>query len=279
MRFRIAVLLFLVCLICSVGLAERVSDDWIRLDGCTLIENPYNDGDSFHVRHKGNEYIFRLYFVDCPESDASLPERNGEQAQVFGLAPEAVPAAGVLAKTYTLGLLSDKQFTVYTHWSDARGRSKLKRFYAVILSGEKNLARELVTAGWARAFGEKSNYPDAAHSKRFVEDLKELQDKAKKSGVGAFARVAALAPQENQDPKVTKPAAAESKMTVQKGSSDLLDINTATREQLDTLPDIGLVRADKIIAARPFNSKEDIKRVKGIDEGIFAKIAPLIKAR
>ena len=31
------------------------------------MENPANDGDSFHVRAKEKEFIFRLYFVDTPE--------------------------------------------------------------------------------------------------------------------------------------------------------------------------------------------------------------------
>jgi len=40
---------------------------WETLVDCKLKNNSFNDGDSFHVSHKGKEYIFRLYFVDTPE--------------------------------------------------------------------------------------------------------------------------------------------------------------------------------------------------------------------
>ncbi len=35
--------------------------DWITLDGCQLVPNPANDGDSVHVRVNEKEYLFRLY--------------------------------------------------------------------------------------------------------------------------------------------------------------------------------------------------------------------------
>ena len=45
------------------------------LDNCVLVMNRFSDGDSFHVSAKGKEYIFRLYFVDAPETDAEYPKR------------------------------------------------------------------------------------------------------------------------------------------------------------------------------------------------------------
>ena len=49
--------------------ARNESKDWIVLNNCRLIVNPANDGDSFHVEHQGREHIFRLYFVDTPETN------------------------------------------------------------------------------------------------------------------------------------------------------------------------------------------------------------------
>jgi len=43
------------------------AQSWQELTGCKFAEQDFNDGDSFHVKHKGKEYIFRLYFVDTPE--------------------------------------------------------------------------------------------------------------------------------------------------------------------------------------------------------------------
>jgi len=50
-------------------------EPWVVLNQCQLIPNESNDGDSFHVRAAGKEYLFRLYFVDAPETAESFPER------------------------------------------------------------------------------------------------------------------------------------------------------------------------------------------------------------
>ena len=53
-----------------------------------------------------------------------------------------------------------------------------------------------------------------------------------------------------------------------------VNVNTADREQLQTLKGVGTARADAIIAYReaygPFNSLDDFKKVKGIGDGIIA---------
>ena len=67
------------------------------------------------------------------------------------------------------------------------------------------------------------------------------------------------------------------------GSDGLVDINTATRETLMTLPGIGASKADKIIAYREANggfaSIEDIMLVGGIKEGLFNKVKDRICVR
>jgi hypothetical protein len=61
--------------------ARDGSKDWIVLNNCRLIANPANDGDSFHVSAGEKEYLFRLYFVDAPETDEMIPGRLVEQAK------------------------------------------------------------------------------------------------------------------------------------------------------------------------------------------------------
>ena len=65
--------------------------------------------------------------------------------------------------------------------------------------------------------------------------------------------------------------------------TDLVDINSATRETLMTLPGIGASKADSIIAYRQanggFSSTEDIMLVDGIKEGLFNKVKDRICAR
>jgi len=45
--------------------AER--KNWETLSDCQYVEKANNDGDSFHVKCSGREFVLRLYYVDAPE--------------------------------------------------------------------------------------------------------------------------------------------------------------------------------------------------------------------
>lgn len=76
--------------------------------------------------------------------------------------------------------------------------------------------------------------------------------------------------------KVYIPLQAENIMGVTSTTDSIsiagISINTATEKELDSLPGIGLVTAQKIISARPYSSLEDLISKKVISNSVFGKI-------
>jgi competence protein ComEA len=62
-------------------------------------------------------------------------------------------------------------------------------------------------------------------------------------------------------------------------NSDLLDINSATKDQLATLPGIGAVYSQKILDGRPYRAKTDLVRKNILPQSAYSKIAAMIIAR
>jgi competence ComEA-like helix-hairpin-helix protein len=273
-----------VALACLLGLAscpapalfgqQQPSEDgsgakWEVLERCRLVTNSIVDGDSFRVQHWGREYIFRLYFVDSPESDATLDERARDQAAYFGISPKDIPRAARLASQFTRETLTDKEFTVITRWQNAMGRSRLARFYAVVLVDGKNLAEELVANGHARIYGLRANWPDGPRSSTFINQLKNLEIKAREQQRGVwdeskFPRLSADASSSTNTPPSVPAVPA------------LVDINTASYEELQKLPRIGPKLAERIIAHRPYKSVDDLDKVPGIGPATIKQLKPLI---
>ena len=288
--------------------ARNVSKDWVVLENCRLITNPANDGDSFHVSVGAKEYLFRLYLVDAPETDARNPGRLIEQGKYFGITVPQAIEVGQAAKEFIQEKLS-QPFTVFTHMSDAMGQSRLERFYAFVETKEGDLGEQLVRNGLARSYGFKAAPPGLTSSRIEVEKLQQFEDEAKRDKIGGWGVNTGRLNAHAQTPSAfssfvadgktrSRLAAADSRAVfspVAKPTASItrsspvgttgshakemvplgnIDINTATEKELTMVPGIGHVMAARIIAARPFRSADDLKRVSGIGEKKYAQIRP-----
>jgi len=92
----------------------------------------------------------------------------------------------------------------------------------------------------------------------------------------AAAQAAATTPAKAQQP-ATKPAqtvnvAKPATPARPASAAQMLDLNTATREQLVALPGIGETYADAIIKGRPYKAKAELVQRKVIPSAAYKKI-------
>ena len=72
---------------------------------------------------------------------------------------------------------------------------------------------------------------------------------------------------------------ATAKSATKTPASKLIDINSATVDQLKTLPGISEVYAQKIVAGRPYRVKTDLARKNIIPQATYSKIAGMVIAK
>lgn len=89
----------------------------------------------------------------------------------------------------------------------------------------------------------------------------------------------AFAQEAKTEAKTETTTATKTEKTKKLKRSELMDINTATADQLKTLPGVDDGVAGKIIAGRPYTGKDQLLKQKLVDAGEYAKIRPLIVAK
>lgn len=305
--------------------------EWTTFDNCQLVPNAANDGDSFHIRSNGTEYLVRLYFVDAPETKGGeMAGRLIEQATYFHVSVPEVIEIGRQAKEFVEQKLS-QPFSVQTKKASGLGRSNIERFYGFVQTKDGDLGQLLVANGLARVHGTKVARPGAKNSNEELEQLQQAENRARDAKLGAWRQGVAAGnnspapsaslPTSNPAATVTTTVAAPASTAIPAmprttpvtaahaaavaatqstpipplprtapvtpppaqivtsrtpaaalppavaSTTAKLDVNTASKEQLEKIPGVGPALSERIIAARPFRSADDLKSVKGIGEG------------
>lgn len=263
--------LFVTAALMFGGILPSFSADLQMFSNARLINNPANDGDSFLVEANGKSFHVRLYFVDCPETSVgskSDAQRVREQMRYFGLpSAERIIHFGNEAKTFAESILA-KPFTVHTAFANALGRSAKGRIYGFITTADGNdLASLLVKNGLARTHGIGRQTPDGVSGDEMVERLRVFEISAMLKRVGIWSesdpdRIAELrAKQRSEDQELKE---LQSQVKKAPPPQSVLDLNTASNKELQSIKGIGPVLAERIIAGRPYGTVDDLLKVKGI---------------
>jgi DNA uptake protein ComE-like DNA-binding protein len=285
MKIALTLTLFL-----ASALIIRAADAIQTFPGCTLVEAEWADGDSFPVRlPDGRQVTARLYGADCIEwhvNDETLARRLRAQRRYFGIADTDAASSMKTARDFgkqatlrTRELLA-KPFTVHTAFAGARGNGETERAYAFVTTAEgKDLATILVEDGLARAFGVTRQLPDGTSGNEYREALADLEltAAASKKGIWSVTNWNEL-PADRADER----RESTELQTVLKDSQSTAAINpnTATAEELESLPGIGEKLAERIIEARkikPLQSIDDLLAIKGVTPKLVESLAPKLQ--
>jgi DNA uptake protein ComE-like DNA-binding protein len=110
-----------------------------------------------------------------------------------------------------------------------------------------------------------------------VKSTEKQIDQAAKKGTNEAAEEGkkAAVPTERAKPSMESSKAA----ATSKAATKAIDVNSASVNELKSLPGIGDAYADKIVAGRPYANKSQLERDKIVPASTYKKIKPFITAK
>lgn len=178
----------MLCVLAAGVLAlspEARAARWQKLSNCQLAAGRPHDGDTLFVSHAGQEYVFRLYFVDAAETNRENTAFLVNQATYWDIPDMHVVRIGREASEFVEKTLQPG-FAVLTQWEKAGGPADAPWYYAMIQVGKDDLAELLVEQGLARIHGASTPPPDGTSLEDFTHRLRQAESRAKHRKVGAW---------------------------------------------------------------------------------------------
>jgi endonuclease YncB( thermonuclease family) len=195
----------------AVPAKDRAAGKWVPHEDAEFTGERQGDGDSFGMRVKtskgnGTTRTYRLYGVDCPETDASdkrVASRIKEQAECFGCDPDDIPKLGKQAAAFTEKLLKHGKPVIHTRGpygeKAEKNPGRPQRYFALVevtaADGKRRMLHELLLeAGLARAHGVPAAWPPAEEDRHgekeacadFMSALERLEKAARRAKAGAW---------------------------------------------------------------------------------------------
>jgi len=120
--------------------------------------------------------------------------------------------------------------------------------------------------GGRKPIGQPSYFTDMLMSFRIAILTMSLLAAVSVGGLEAQAK-----PAHPRSPAASSPSAPAA-------GADLVDLNTASRDQLEALPGLGSAYAEKIIKGRPYGATDELVSRKVLPAAVYAKIKDRVAA-